>query len=173
MGATMKNYISVDIGGTEIKYGLLAENGAFLKTAGTPTEAEKGGSYLMEKTGRIVGSLLQTDTAGICISTAGMVDSELGKILFANSNIPGYTGTEIKKRMEEAFHIPCEVENDVYCAGIAEYFSGAASGSSQALCLTVGTGIGGCVMVNGRILHGVSYSAGSVGYMHMPDGRTF
>ena len=173
MGATMKNYISVDIGGTEIKYGLLAENGAFLKTAGTPTEAEKGGSYLMETTGRIVGSLLQTDTAGICISTAGMVDSELGKILFANSNIPGYTGTEIKKRMEEAFHIPCEVENDVYCAGIAEYFSGAASGSSQALCLTVGTGIGGCVMVNGRILHGVSYSAGSVGYMHMPDGRTF
>lgn len=169
----MGKYISVDIGGTEIKYGLLSEEGVFLWHGSTPTEAARGGCCLMEKVGKIIASLMCGGIAGICISTAGMVDSVQGKILYANSNIPGYAGTEVKKRLEEAFHIPCEVENDVYCAGMAEYGSGAAAGSRLALCLTVGTGIGGCLLADGQVLRGAGYSAGSVGYLHMPDGKSF
>ncbi len=169
----MGTYISVDIGGTEIKYGLLSEDGVFLWHDSTPTEAARGGFFLMEKVEEIIGSLMWCGIAGICISTAGMVDSVQGKILYANSNIPGYAGMEVKKRLEETFHIPCEVENDVFCAGMAEYKSGAAAGSRLALCLTVGTGIGGCLLADGAVLRGAGYSAGSVGYLHMPDGRTF
>ena len=67
---------------------------------------------------------------GICISTAGMVDCEKGKITYAAPLIPNYTGTEIKKTLEDLYGIPCEVENDVNCAGLAEHFAGASKGSS-------------------------------------------
>lgn len=63
--------------------------------------------------------------------------------------------------------IPCEVENDVNCAGLAESVSGASKGSSSSLMLTVGTGIGGCVIIDGKVFHGFSNSACEVGYMHM------
>lgn len=171
----MNKYISIDIGGTEIKYGLLSGDGEFLEHSQTPTEAEKGGTYLVGKIETIVSRFLKNNSQilGIAVSSAGMVDPVLGRIIYANSNIPGYTGTEIKKRMEEVFHLPCEVENDVCCAAIAEYVSGAAVNCSPVLCLTVGTGIGGCVLTDGKVLHGYSYSAGSLGYFHMPDGKGF
>ena len=54
--------------------------------------------------------------SGICISTAGMVDCEKGEITFSGPQIPDYAGTGLKKRMEERFGLPCEVENDVHCA---------------------------------------------------------
>lgn len=71
--------------------------------------------------------------------------------------------------MEEKFQIPCEVENDVNCAGLAEYRNGAAKGSKVALVLTIGTGIGGCILLDGKVFHGFSNSACEVGYMHMDD----
>lgn len=171
----MKKYICIDVGGTEIKYGIISEDGDFLKQSRTSTEAEKGGPYLVEKIETIISQELNTDSAisGIGISSAGMVDSRQGKIIYANSNIPNYTGTEIKKCLENKFHLPCEVENDVCCAGIAEYICGAAQRSSPVLCLTVGTGIGGCILVDGKVVHGYSCCAGSIGYFHMPDQKRF
>ena len=72
--------------------------------------------------------------------------------------------------MEERFHLPCAVENDVNCAGLAESVSGAGKESRINLCLTVGTGIGGCLVVDGKIFHGASNSACEVGYMHLAPG---
>lgn len=92
---------------------------------------------------------------------------EKGEIIHASDLIPNYTGTQIKKTLEDIFSIPCEVENDVNCAGLAEYFSGSAKGSSISLCLTIGTGIGGSIIINDRVFHGFSGSACEVGYMNM------
>lgn len=64
------------------------------------------------------------------------------------------------------------MENDVNCAGLAEYWNGAAQKSQSALCMTIGTGIGGCAIVNGRLLRGISYSACEVGYMNI-NGKRF
>ena len=72
--------------------------------------------------------------------------------------------------MEEWFHLPCEVENDVNCAGLAEHFSGASKGSKISVCLTVGTGIGGAILIDGKVFHGFSGSGCEVGYMHLPGG---
>ncbi len=83
--------------------------------------------------------------------------------------IPNYAGIQYKKILEERFHIPCEVENDVNCVGLAEYSSGAAKGSRIALILTVGTGIGGCIVIDGKVFRGFGNSACEVGYMHMGD----
>ena len=166
----MKKYVSIDIGGTAIKYGIIQENGEILVREEMPTEAFKGGPSILEKAVRIVKEYAeQYKISGICISTAGMVDVEEGSIFYSAPLIPNYIGTQFKKTMEETFHVPCEVENDVNCAGLAENISGAAKDSKITLCLTVGTGIGGCIVINGEVFHGFSNSACEVGYMHMFD----
>lgn len=167
----MKQYICIDIGGTSIKYGVLEQSGQFLTTNEMPTQAYLGGPSIMEKAKTIVRECLSSYTpSGICISTAGMVDCEKGIITYAAPLIPNYTGTPIREILESEFHLPCEVENDVNCAGLAEYFSGAGKGTSICLCLTVGTGIGGAIIINDHVFHGFSGSGCEVGYMHLPGG---
>ena len=75
-----------------------------------------------------------------------------------------------RRKIETSFAIPCEIENDVNCAGLAEAVSGSGKGASVTLCLTIGTGIGGCLIMDGKVFHGFSNSACEVGYMHMQDG---
>lgn len=164
----MRYYISIDIGGTSIKYGLLDEEGRILEKNSMDTEAHLGGAAIVEKAGRIVEEYREKQNiSGICISTAGMVDCEKGEIFFSGELIPQYTGTRFKQVLEEKYKIPCEVENDVNCAGLAEYTAGAASGSRVAVCLTLGTGIGGCILIDGKVFHGFSNSACEIGYMNM------
>lgn len=166
----MKHYISIDIGGTAIKYGIIDSRGSILLDREMATEAWKGGPAILEKTVHIVEALMnEWKLSGICISTAGMVDTKKGSIFYSAPLIPDYAGTEFKRTMEERFRIPCEVENDVNCAGLAESISGAAKDSRITLCLTVGTGIGGCIVMDGKVYHGYSSSACEVGYMHMFD----
>ena len=125
----MKQYICIDIGGTEIKHGVLDENEKFLAKGKVPTEAFKGGPALLKKVMGIAADYLKDrKTEGICVSTAGMVDVEKGEIFYAAPLIPEYAGTKIKASMEAEFGLPCEVENDVNCAGLAEAVSGAAAG---------------------------------------------
>lgn len=178
----MKQYICIDVGGTSIKYGLLNEKAEFLLTGETDTDALAGGPAIMEKIYRIIGEVKsgeilggQTagEIAGICISTAGIVDEEAGTILYAAPHlIPDYTGMRVKELVEEKFHLPCEVENDVNCAGLAEAHFGAARDAGISLCLTIGTGIGGAIVIDKKVFHGCSGSACEVGYMHMM-GSTF
>ena len=96
----MKRYISIDIGGTAIKYGVIQENAEIILKKSMPTEAWKGGPAILEKAIRIVRELLELSEAqisGICISTAGMVDTQKGSIFYAAPLIPNYAGTEFKK----------------------------------------------------------------------------
>lgn len=166
----MKKYASIDIGGTAIKYGIIDEEGTICRRSEMKTEAHKGGPSILEKAVGIVEELKQEcEISGICISTAGMVDTEKGEIFYAAPLIPNYAGTKFKETMEANFHLPCEVENDVNCAGLSEGISGAAKGSRIALILTVGTGIGGCILIDGKVFHGFSNSACEIGYMHMDD----
>ena len=169
----MKKYICIDIGGTSIKYGAIQSQGEFLDTGEMPTEARQyGGSGILDKAGKIIKEYIREySPQGICISTAGMVDCDAGKIIYSAPLIPNYTGTEIKKTLEETFCLPCEVENDVNCAGLAEYYAGAARGSMTSVCLTIGTGIGGAAVIDGKIFRGFSGSACEVGYMHLPGGQ--
>ena len=171
----MKKYIAIDIGGTAIKYGIIREDAFILFRDSMKTEAWKGGPGILEKVIQITQNLLsKTDDpiVGICISTAGMVDIKEGAIFYSAPLIPDFTGTQFKKTLEKKFHLPCEVENDVNCAGLAECRSGAAKDSKVTLMLTIGTGIGGCILLDGKVFHGFSNSACEVGYMHM-DGSDF
>ena len=194
-----KRYFALDIGGTKTKYALLGEKGEILSTYEKDTEAQRGGSFILENVKgeirRVLAELkgnpmegAQADTkgdakaertteakiepllSGICISTAGMVDEIKGEIIHAGPQIPEYKGTKWKEEIERTFSIPCEVENDVKCAGLGEYSFGSGKGTSSMLCLTIGTGIGGSFILNGEVYHGTSHSAMEIGYMQIPGG---
>lgn len=156
--------LSVDIGGTAIKYGLIDETFAVLEFHEIPTEAHLGGAHLMQKLLGIVGTYYGSiDCVGI--STAGQVNSKEGRIIFANDTIPHYTGTEIRKIINDKYDIPVSVENDVNSAATAEAIFGSGKGCSDFICLTYGTGIGGAVWLNGSIYTGHDFSAGEFGHI--------
>lgn len=162
----VKYYISIDIGGTFIKYGLIDENAIIKEKNELETEAYKGGKQILEKVLKIIENYTKNQQIeGVAISTAGMVDRENGSIRYASDLIPNYIGINFKKPIKEQFGLDCAVENDVNCAGLGEYMSGAGKDSKIALILTIGTGIGGCAVINGEVYQGVSGSALEIGYM--------
>ncbi len=164
----IKQYISIDIGGTMIKYGIIDETGNILEAKEVQTEAFKGGDYIFNKVKNICENyILERKIYGICISTAGMVDSKTGEIIYANDSIPNYIGINYKKSFEKIYSIPCEVENDVNCAGICESYVGASKNTHSSLCLTIGTGIGGCIIIDNKVINGFSNSGCEIGYMNM------
>ena len=182
-----KQYFALDIGGTKTKYALLGEKGEILSTYEKDTEAQRGGSFILENVKGEIRRVLEelkgeltegtqeekkaeSLLAGICISTAGMVDEIKGEIIHAGPQIPEYKGCKWKEEIERRFSIPCEVENDVKCAGLGEYSFGSGKGTSSMLCLTIGTGIGGSFILNGEVYHGTSHSAMEIGYMQIPGG---
>lgn len=169
----MSIYLCIDIGGTSVKYGVYKENHGFLSEDSFPTKAWLGGPSILDRLIKQCEILLHqyADITGICISTAGMVDCDTGRITYASSLIPNYTGMPVKEIFQNHFHLPCEIENDVNCAGLGEYYNGAAKGYASCLCLTIGTGIGGAFIQNGKVFHGYSGSGCEVGYMRLPDGE--
>ena len=147
---------ALDIGGTSIKSGLW--DGERLSREGErDTNAREGGARLMERAVEILREYAPFDAIGI--STAGQVDTVRGSIYYANDNIPGYTGIEVRRILEDAFHVPVAVENDVNAAALGEAQFGAGKGYPDFLCLTYGTGVGGAIVLDGRIYTGSSFAA--------------
>ncbi len=167
----MKKYIAIDIGGTGLKHGLVDEQGNIIEKTEIPSEAHKGGPHLVDLVRQICQEYVANHSiTAIGISTAVMVDPVEGKIIYSGKQIPDYIGTQWKKIIEEEFSLRCEVENDVNCAGYSEALCGAGQNESSCACITVGTGIGACLVVDGEIFHGATGSAFEIGYMNMGDG---
>ena len=165
----MMYYICIDIGGTSIKYGVLSEKGEIFIDGTVSTKVTEKENFILSDVKKLVRNILDEyrnyEIKGICVSTAGVVNPEKGEIAYAGPTIPKYTGTKIKEELEKEFSISCEVENDVNCAGLGEYWRGAGKGSKSMVCLTIGTGIGGSVILDGKLLNGIGYTAGEIGYM--------
>jgi glucokinase len=152
-----------DIGGTAIKIGLVDENGNILENREIPTEAREGGEALISNILDEINKYTGIDRIGI--STAGQVDFQSGRVIFASENLPGWTGMEIKKRVEDKFSILTAVENDVNAAAIGEAYYVLDERKLNFLCLTYGTGIGGAIVENGKIYRGATGCAGEFGHM--------
>ncbi len=165
----MMYYICIDIGGTSIKYGVLSEKGEIFIDGTVSTKVTEKENFILSDVKKLIRNILDEyrnyEIKGICVSTAGVVNPEKGEIAYAGPTIPKYTGTKIKEELEKEFSISCEVENDVNCAGLGEYWKGAGKGSKSMVCLTIGTGIGGSVILDGKLLNGIGYTAGEIGYM--------
>ncbi|MDD6602953.1 MAG: ROK family protein [Eubacteriales bacterium] len=155
--------IAFDIGGTFIKYGIINESFEITESHTVPTDAQKGGQALIERVINIVESYDGIDR--VAISTAGQVDSDNGIVVHSTNNIPYYTGMMVKSLIENKTGITTFVENDVNAAALGEAYFGAAKGEDNFICLTYGTGIGGAIYLDGKLLKGSRSSAGEVGHM--------
>lgn len=149
----------LDIGGTFIKSGLY-EDGLLHAVQQTPTP-KGGGAAILQQATELLSQQGGFDAIGV--STAGQVDVQQGMIRYANENIPGYTGTKIRSRLEATFSVPVAVDNDVNMAALGESCHGAGRDQQNFLCLTYGTGVGGAIVLNGEIFRGACNSAAEFG----------
>lgn len=149
-----------DIGGTSIKHGLCVDN-VLTEVHETPTNAKLGGRYVLDTVIALASQQSGYDAIGV--STAGQVNAEEGYIIYANENIPGYKGMQIRRELEEKFHVPVAVENDVNAAALGEAVFGAGREHNDFLCLTYGTGVGGAIIRDKQVYHGSSFSAAEFG----------
>lgn len=156
----------IDIGGTNIKFGVIDSQNEHFHQLGSIATATHDINFQMEKRIEKVMEIIEEkyDISGIAISSAGIVDNETGTIIYANKNIPNYKGTQLKQILENKYHIPVTVENDVNSALLGEIYFGQFKNIHSAIMLTIGTGVGGALYFNDNIHHGFSHSAGEVGY---------
>lgn len=159
--------IGLDIGGTAVKYGLLNENGVILELGEFPTEAEKGVENLFKNICGVIDKYLSDDILGIAVSGTGQIDGTIGKVIGGNPIIPGWIGTNLVEKLEDRYKIPAVLENDVNCAALGEKWLGAGKNSENFVCLTIGTGIGGGIILNGDIFRGDTYVAGEFGHIQI------
>lgn len=159
--------IAIDIGGTEIKYGLVSLRGEVIFSSSLLTEASKGVEQLLEKIFKIVEELKNEKVLGIAVSATGQIDGTIGKVVGGTNLIPGWIGTNLVEILEERYKIPAVLENDVNCAALGEMWMGAAKGKENFLCLTIGTGIGGGIVLNGELLRGENSVAAEFGHIQI------
>lgn len=159
--------MGLDIGGTAVKYGLLDENGVILELGEFPTEAEKGVENLFKNICGVIDKYLSDDILGIAVSGTGQIDGTIGKVIGGNPIIPGWIGTNLVEKLEDRYKIPAVLENDVNCAALGEKWLGAGKNSENFVCLTIGTGIGGGIILNGDIFRGDTYVAGEFGHIQI------
>ncbi|MFC9726645.1 ROK family protein [Bacillus cereus] len=169
----MKEYIAFDIGGTQIKYGIISEAGRVLKRKTVATEIHLGGEQIIQKLILLSKKLMNEHTiAGIGISTAGIVDINKGIVTGGADHIPGYSTIPIIDRLQEILKVPVSIDNDVNCAAFGEKWNGSVREKENFIMLTIGTGVGGAIFIDGELYRGHSFSAGEWGNM-LIEGKTF
>jgi glucokinase len=169
----MRNAACFDIGGTFIKYGVINESGDILFKNKFKTPKPDCRLKIPNETAKIVKEMqrdFEIDCIGI--STAGQVDSKNGKIIFASDNLPDYTGTELSKDLKNFTGLDCYIENDVNAAALGELWKGSHRETDTFLFLTLGTGIGGAIIINGKLFKGAGGSAGEAGHIIINENGT-
>ncbi len=159
-----KMIMGVDIGGTKIAFALVSSGK--MMTPVYKAETPKG-----EKILSVVSKFYEKFSkkyliAGIGISTAGMVSDD-GQIVGSTGNIPGWQGTKVKEILQKKYRLPVVVENDANAAAYAEYQVGSAKGANPLLMITLGTGVGGGVIVNGKLVRGAHFAGGEIGHIKL------
>lgn len=169
-----KYRIGVDIGGTNVKIALVDPDGRIAYSNSVPTRAEMGYEYTISNIKNVLyASIKETGItidkiAGIGIGCPGQIDSDNG-IVRLLPNVPGWVNVPLAKIMQDEFGIIAKVDNDVRVATLGEYHYGAGKGYKNLVCITVGTGIGSGIIINGQLVRGASMSAGEIGHMILKD----
>lgn len=160
-----------DIGGTDIKYGIVKDE-VIIEKHKVPTEAKSSQKELEKKLYNLTKEMLNKyDVVGVGVSCAGSIDHERGVVATPPEAIPSFGGWDFKSFFKNNFNLDCVADNDVNCFAIAEGRSGAAKDFKNFFTITVGTGIGGAVVFNGKIWRGLNYNAGEVGRMLLPKEK--
>jgi beta-glucoside kinase len=160
----VRKYIAFDIGGTLVKHGLLLEDGSILSKGSYDTPSSNLEKFLDLMVNTIRTYQQNHDVLGVAVSLPGFINPHTGYSEQAGA-ISALNGQNLKKLLETRIPLSVEIENDGNCAAIAEKMSGNAKGCTDFICMTVGTGIGGGIYIDGRLLRGHSFRGGEFGFM--------
>ena len=175
----MARYIGLDLGGTNIKSAVLDETGRLLASASVPTNAQRGPEAVIaalvaaahDVAARVELDMARVDAIGI--GSPGPMDFDAGVIISA-PNLPDFVNVPLRERIAAGTGRPTVLENDANAAVLGEYWTGAAADPAirHVVMLTLGTGIGAGLIVDGRIVHGAFGNGGEGGHIIVvPDGR--
>jgi len=170
-----KYVIGVDLGGTKILTALADAKGKILAEVHLFTEADKGQKEVIGRVKKTVSMVLEKAGASLkqvkCIGVGapGPVISSKGLIV-APPNLPGWKSVPLGKILKKAFKVPVILENDANAAALAEFYFGAARGTKDCIYLTVSTGIGGGIIIDGKLYVGSNGTAGEIGHTIIAPG---
>ncbi|ETK30929.1 ROK family protein [Microbispora sp. ATCC PTA-5024] len=165
------SWAGIDIGGTKTHVVICDDELRILAATRAPTPVEAGARVILAEAARLTQELLTTlglPVAAAGVGAAGVVDPETGAVASSTSTFSGWSGKPLRAITEELLGVPAIVDNDGNAALYAEAKIGAAAGASHALAVVVGTGVGGAVLSDGRLIHGRHGAAGEFG--HLPVG---
>lgn len=160
--------IGIDLGGSHLSAAIVNQNGSIItkKTISYSKPPDgKQGIRLIVQLVRSMPHALSSTLCGIGIACPGCVDHEKGVVLSDSPNLIGWKGTQVKKELEKILKLPVFVDNDANLAAFGENTFGAGKNSQNLICLTLGTGVGGGIIINNRIYHGSHFYAGEIGHM--------
>ena len=159
--------LGIDIGGTKIAGGLVTSDGRIVLSGRRPTPLTGGAAILacVQELAREMHAAAPEPVVGIGIGTGGQVDTVNGVIVAASDLLPGWAGTAVKEAFEAAFGLPCAVDNDVNALAVGEATFGAGRGLATVIYLALGTGVGGALLLKGRVHHGLTWTGGEFGHL--------
>lgn len=162
--------VGVDLGGTNIRVALVDRAGGIRHWTRRPTRAEEGPERVVRRIQEAIADVLNAagvdrkDVVGIGIGAPGPLDWRTGVVL-SPPNLPGWRDVPLRAIVEDAFGLPTYLENDANVAALAEHRLGAGVGAEHLVYMTVSTGIGAGVIVDGKLYRGESGGAGEIGHM--------
>lgn len=170
-----KYCFGVDVGGTTIKMGLFDMGGTVLEKWEIPTRTENGGNLILPDIAEAVKNKMQeksidkSEVAGVGVGVPGPVDAN--GIVHRAVNL-GWDVLDVKTTLGDLLDMTVEAGNDANVAALGEMWKGGGSGHKNLVAVTLGTGVGGGIIVNGQILTGSTGAGGEIGHIHMDDNET-
>ncbi|MBQ7370025.1 MAG: ROK family glucokinase [Clostridia bacterium] len=163
-----KYYVGIDLGGTFIKGGIVDDLGNILVSDKTPTESDKGGEQVVANIASLVNSLLEKarltteDVVGVGMGSPGMIDSQEGVVIYSNNLC--WEHFNVADMLSLKVGLPVKVANDANVAALGEVKFGAAKAYNSAIMITLGTGVGGGIVVDGKLIEGNKGAGAELGH---------
>ena len=159
--------IGIDLGGTNMRVGL-TDGATLVNSVIEPCPAKETEEVVLNQLKRQIAQLMSSDVTGIGIGVPSVVDSVRG-IVYNVANIPSWKEVHLKEQLEQEFGIPVAVNNDANCFALGVWKYGEGKGTRDMVGLTMGTGIGSGIIINGQLYNGVNTGAGEIGSLPFKD----
>ncbi len=170
----MGYYCGIDLGGTNIKAGIVDGEGKLLNKLSIKTNAERSMEEIIHDMGKLAVDAIKDagleikDIEAIGIGSPGTPDNDEGLLVYS-SNLP-FNKAPMRKLIREVVDLPVYIDNDANCAAMAEAVAGAGKGAKDSVTITLGTGVGAGVIVNGRIFSGFNQAGSEFGHTVLVSG---
>ncbi|MCX7626527.1 MAG: ROK family glucokinase [Candidatus Sumerlaeaceae bacterium] len=157
--------LGIDLGGTDIKFGLVDKSGRLIHKTKYPTHAHLGFEGVMQRVAEFAREVIAShDVAGIGMGVPGPMSSALG-IVYEAPNLPGWENVPVRDHLQTLIGLPVVLHNDANAAAYGEFWAGAGRGCSNMVLFSLGTGVGGGLILNGELYSGPDDTAGELGHI--------